>query len=189
VRGAITPPSCARCSVTLARLLEPRLIAFGDDGVHPHDAAIEERVRHDVAAVRREYLEHVDRLARAVIRRNGYQPFDECELMMLERRVVIAGVAIEQREREVQVRIVRPRAQARVIRRFGPFVVVVFQQRVAEVDVGQRLVRMLVIGAGRRRNYASSERAPVKVKIGSRSPEKNAIMSLTIARQLSSVIW
>jgi hypothetical protein len=50
-------------------------------------------------------------------------------------------------------------------------------------------VHRLVIGAKRRRDYASSERAPVNVNNGSRSPEKNAIMSLTIARALSSVRW
>ncbi len=49
-------------------------------------------------------------------------------------------------------------------------------------------IHQFIIGARGRRDYASSERAPVKVKIGSRSPEKNAIMSETIARQLSSVI-
>ena len=50
-----------------------------------------------------------------------------------------------------------------------------------------RNAERVVIGAERRRDYASSERASTNVKNGSRSPEKNAIMSLTIARQLSSV--
>ena len=45
---------------------EPRLIAFGDERVQPHDVAIEERMRDDVAAVRGQQQQHVDRLAFAV---------------------------------------------------------------------------------------------------------------------------
>jgi hypothetical protein len=77
------------------------LIAFGDERVQAHDAAIEERVRDDVPAVRGQHEQHVDRRSRAEVRGHPHARFDERQLVMLERRIVVAVFAVEQREREV----------------------------------------------------------------------------------------
>ena len=266
------------------RQLEPRLIAFRDEGVQTHDAVVEERMGHDVAAVRGQQQQHVDRRPLAVVRRDPHDRLDERQLAVLELGIGVASRAIQQREREMQVRVLGTHAQAREVRRLGAGDVAVFEQRVAEVHVRHRFVRMLddglrmegagddafavhvqertevgqraemrriagqeiavgplrlgiareifqaagtaeqqreivrilgqervdprqrfligealradahrhrvhepIIGAPRRRDYASTRFAPTKVKNGSRSPEKNAVMSPTIAPQPSAV--
>ena len=74
--------------------------------------------------------------------RNRDQRFDERELMMLECRIVVAVAAIQQREREMQIRILGLHAQAGEIHRFGRGEFAVFDSALPMIHVGHRFVRM-----------------------------------------------
>lgn len=85
--------------------------------------------------MRRENHQHVDRRAAAVVGRDGDERLHECQLMMLQGRIVVSGQTIQQRECEVQIGIVRIHAQARMIHLLGAFEITVLNERVTHVDV------------------------------------------------------
>jgi hypothetical protein len=126
----------------MRRHVHRRAIAFDDERIGAHGAAIEQGRRHDVAAVRRDEQQHVDRRRVAERRRNRDDRLGERKLAMAPRFVGVAECAIQQREREVRVRVTRRGDERALVGRDGRVGLAVFGERVPEIDVGQRFVRM-----------------------------------------------